>query len=86
MATNDGYSPYPVPLTALQVKDALVRASNLTVELANYVGHNTSATLPTLATGIKAGDIWEDTANGIYYRAYVDTVIPASPVLVFFEV
>jgi len=29
MATNDGYSPYAVPLTSLQIKNALIRADAL---------------------------------------------------------
>ena len=84
MATNDGYSPYPLGLTALDAKNAIIRASNLSTELLNYVGTSGSNTVPTLASGIKANDVWENTADGVVYRAYIDTV--GTPVLVWFEV
>ena len=84
MATNDGYSPYPIGLTALQVKDAINRSHNLDTEFANYVGISTNATAPTIAGGVKDGDIWLDTTNSKYYVARIDTT--GTPVLLFFEV
>jgi len=84
MATNDGYTPYPLGLTAAEVKTAITRAFNLTAELSLYVGFSGNAVVPTLASGIKDGDIWHNTATGVRYQAYVDNI--GTPTLVFFEV
>jgi len=84
MATNDGYSPYPLGLTAQQAKDAITRAHNLSTELLGYIAYLDSSILPTLLDGVKEGDIWHDPVGGKYYRAYVDTT--GAPVLLYFEV
>lgn len=87
MPTNDGYSPYPLNLTALQVKTAIDRAHNLSTELLGYVAYRDSTVPPTLAQGIKEGDIWHNPSldpalgGGKYYRAYLD-----GSALVYFEV
>jgi len=84
MATNDGYTPYPLGLTAVEVKTAIDRAFNLTAELGLYVGFTGSTTVPNLLSGIKDGDVWHNVSTGVRYQAYVDTV--GTPALLFFEV
>lgn len=37
MATNDGYSPYPIGLTAVDTVAALTRAHNSNTLFVNYV-------------------------------------------------
>jgi hypothetical protein len=83
MATNDGYSPYPLGLTALQTKDAITRAHNLSTELLGYVAYLDATVAPALGgpEGVKEGDIWHSETSGIYYRAFVDT-----GTLLYFEV
>ena len=78
MATNDGYSPYPLGLTAVQAVDAITRAHNLSTELLGYVKYTTGVTPPT---GSKPGDIWLNSTTGKLYRAMVE-----STVLVWLEV
>lgn len=78
MATNDGYSPYPLGLTALQTVTAITRAFNLDTELQGYVVYSEGATSPTTA---KSGDLWLNTSTGKLYRAHFE-----STVLVWLEV
>jgi len=86
MATIDGYVPYPITLTAVQAKNAILRSFNLTAELTGYVAFSSTTTPPTLLTGIKDGDVWNDSAAGKRYLAYVDVTNVANHVLVFFEI
>jgi len=86
MATNDGFAPYPIGLTALEVKTAINRAFNLSTELQGYVGIQSNATAPTIAGGVKTGDVWEDISNAKFYNARIDATDPQNPVLVYFEV
>jgi len=92
MATNDGYSPYAIGLTALQVKDSITRSHNLSTELGHgaafsgrYVGYSDANTPPNVNQGIKEGDIWHDITNGIFYRAYIDTTVIPN-VALYFEI
>ena len=78
MATNDGYSPYPLGLTAVQAVEAITRAFNLDTELDNYVSYIESTTPPTDA---KSGDFWLNTNTGKIYRGHFE-----STVLVWLEV
>lgn len=76
MATNDGYTPYSVDLTASQVKTALQNAHNyLPSALPNgYTDYIASGTKPTQTADsrtIRAGMIWNDTTNQRVYRAIV---------------
>jgi len=86
MATNDGYSPYTLGMTAAEAATAITRAANLSTELLGYVGYTGAATPPTIAGGANDGDVWYDSANGLFYRAQIDVVNPASPVLIYFEI
>lgn len=66
MATNDGYSPYPIGLTASQTVEALNRAYNLSDgDFVKYVEGMTPPTSP------KMGDSWYNTSTYKIYRAYV---------------
>jgi hypothetical protein len=78
MATNDGYSPYPLGLTAVQAVTAITRAHNLSTELQGYVTYTSSATPPVAA---KTGDLWLNSTSGKLYRASFE-----STVLVWLEV
>lgn len=67
MATNDGYSPYPIGLTASQTVEAINRAYNLSDgDFVKYVEGVQAPTSP------KMGDIWNNTALNRMYRAYTD--------------
>jgi hypothetical protein len=67
MATNDGYSPYPIGLTASQTVEAIMRAYNLSDgDFVKYVEGLTAPTSP------KMGDIWNNLSENKAYRAYVD--------------
>lgn len=78
MATNDGYSPYPLGLTAVQAVEAITRAYNLDTELGGYVVFSEGTTHPTDS---KTGDLWLNSSTGKLYRANVE-----SSVLVWLEV
>lgn len=80
MATNDGYSPYPIGLTAAEAVAAIKRAHNLYIELSVYNGFRQSATPPAILT-IKNGDLWFNTTTEILYRANID-----GTTLLWFEV
>jgi hypothetical protein len=84
MATNDGYSPYPIGLTAAEATAAIKRAFNLDTELLGYVRYSVSATPPTILNS-KHGDLWMNTSADKLYRAYVG-VDNGMPVLLWFEV
>jgi len=93
MATADGYAPYPLNLTALQVKDAITRAFNLDTEFLGKVSYFDTPTPPALSAlpnSIKTGDFWHDSSTGIngdkLYQAKVDNSDALNPVLVLFEV
>lgn len=78
MATNDGYSPYPLGLTAVQAVEAINRAYNLSTELGGYVVYQEGTTAPTTA---KSGDLWLNSSTGKLFRASFE-----STVLVWLEV
>ncbi len=94
MATNDGYSPYPLGLTAGEAVTAILKAHNLEAsidsildaygignlgeELNDKINFVESATIPTDA---KAGTIWRDIDSNVLHIAYTDDVE-----LVWFEV
>ena len=80
MATNDGYAPYPIGLTAAQTVEAILRAFNLDTEFANYVKYTGNATAPVIAV-TKDGDIWVNSTAAKVYRAYI-----ADSTLFWFEV
>lgn len=65
MATNDGYSPYPIGLTAVDTVAALTRAHNSNTLFVNYVAQ---AAVPTSIS--HNGDIWNDIDTNKLYRAY----------------
>lgn len=79
MATNDGYSPYPIGLTASETVEAIKRAHNIDNDLAGYVGYSESASTPSI-TNVKSGDLWRNTNTNKLFRAYVE-----SDVLVWLE-
>lgn len=82
MATNDGYSPYPIGLTAAQSVQALKRAYNLNTELDGYVEVFETTVAPTInSDDVKTGDIWKNTGTGKVFMANVE-----SSVLVWLEV
>lgn len=67
MATLDGYSPYPVALTAEETVYAINRAFNLDDELTDYVLRTIDTEIPDSAV---ACDIFTD--NERVFRAYVE--------------
>jgi hypothetical protein len=71
MATNDGYSPYPIGLTASQSVEAIRRAYDLDVELEEYVKMIQSETPPAKSTS-KMGDLWYNITSQKIYRAYLE--------------
>ena len=71
MATNDGFSPYPIGLTAAQSVAAILRAHNFDGEIAGLVAFTDSDTAPLVAN-TKTGDIWQYTTQGKLYRGWVD--------------
>lgn len=72
MATNDGYSPYPIGLTAAEATNAIRRAYNLSTELLGYVRFKSHTDRPS-AFETKDGDLWYNTLAQKLYRASVDT-------------
>jgi len=86
MATADGFQPYSLGLTAIQVKDAINRAHNISTELANFNGFYNQVAMPLIADGIVEVDIWRNGATGKLFRAYIDTTNALVPELVYFEV
>jgi hypothetical protein len=90
MATNDGYSPYPIGLTASQSVSAINNAYNMSSILTQYSRFTTAAVPPAISTTdshlgtvtTKEGDYWFDNVNYILYRAYIDS----SSNLFWFEV
>lgn len=80
MATNDGYSPYPIGLTAAESVAAIRRAFNLSTELLGYVRYAGATTPPTILN-TKNGDIWLNSTTDKLYRAYID-----GTTLIWFEV
>lgn len=80
MATNDGYSPYPIGLTAVESVSAINRAFNLDEELRGntngYGKYYDSSTAPSIATNnIKSGDVWRNSTTSKLYMANVETGI-----------
>jgi|WetSurMetagenome_2_1015567.scaffolds.fasta_scaffold829379_2 hypothetical protein len=71
MATNDGYSPYPLGLTAADATAAIRRAYNLNTEFLGYVRYKESDVAPIVST-VKQGDIWYNTTTKSIYRAYIE--------------
>lgn len=67
MATLDGYSPYPIELTAEQSVYAIKRAWNLDSELINYIYRTIGSTAPAKPS---FGDYW--TNEDKVFRAYVE--------------
>lgn len=67
MATADGYSPYPVSLTAEQVVWAINRSYNLDHELINYPLRVIADEVPDSAV---AGDMFTD--NERLFTAWVE--------------
>mgnify|MGYP000178484142 FL=1 len=84
MATNDGYSPYPLGLTAAQATAAIKRAFNLDTEFLGYVRYSSSATPPTILTS-KHGDLWLNSSNDKLYKASIGADGNGA-VLLWFEV
>lgn len=80
MATNDGYSPYPLGLTAAEATSAIRRAFNMDTELLGYVRYKSSVTAPSVLN-TKDGDLWLNATTQKLYRASVD-----GTVLIWFEV
>lgn len=67
MATLDGYSPYPVSLTAEQTVWAIQRSYNLDDELINYVLRTIDDDVPDSAV---MGDYFTDEERE--FRAFVE--------------
>ena len=80
MTTNDGYSPYPIGLTAAESVAAIRRAFNLDTELLGYVRYSGTTTPPTILT-TKNGDLWLNASTDKLYRAAID-----GTTLLWFEV
>ncbi len=80
MATNDGYSPYPIGLTAAQTVEAINRAYNLDDEINNASGFTSGPTQPAIESS-KTGDLWFNTNLFRLFRAYVEDTT-----LLWFEV
>jgi hypothetical protein len=71
MATNDGYSPYPLGLTAADASAAIRRAYNLNNEFIGYVRYKESEVAPIISS-VKQGDIWYNITTKSIYRAYIE--------------
>jgi len=83
MATQDGYAPYPINLTAKQSVDAIHRAHKLPETLAQYSHIAQTDTPPTYEDIETSGEFWFNTTNGKVYRAFKND---DDQVLVWFEV
>lgn len=70
MATNDGYAPYPLGLTASEAVTAITRAFNMSTELENYQYYYTQSALPT--TVIRSGDLWRDEDSNKVYMSTLE--------------
>jgi hypothetical protein len=80
MATNDGYQPYPIGLTASQATNAIKRAHDLDEELSEFVKITSSITPPTVLE-TKTGDLWKNLTTSKIYRASIE-----GSTLLWFEV
>jgi hypothetical protein len=80
MPTNDGYTPYPIGLTAEETVAALQRSNDLDNEFSNYVKFFTSSTSPNISQ-TKNSDIWLNSDTSKLYRASID-----GSTLIWFEV
>lgn len=67
MATLDGYTPYPVTLTAEETVFAIKRAFNLDEELVNYIKRTLAEALPPFPN---TGDFYSD--NDRSFLAHVE--------------
>jgi len=67
MATLDGYTPYPVTLTAEETVYAIKRAFNLDEELKGYIKRTIADILPSFPM---TGDFYSD--NDRSYIAHVE--------------
>lgn len=65
MATNDGYNPYPIGLSAVDTVAALNRAHTAKDIFINYT---TQSVLPVEIQ--HNGDIWHDSDTGKMYSGY----------------
>lgn len=83
MATQDGFSPYPINLTAAQSVAAIHRAHNLEETLAHYPFIAQTETPPTLETVKTSGEFWYCTKTAKLYRCYINET---EGVILWFEV
>lgn len=83
MATNDGYNPYPINLSAKQSVEAIRRAHVLPETLAHYSFISKTDTPPTISEIKTSGEFWFNESNGKLYRSYISDT---DNVLVWFEV
>jgi len=80
MATNDGYSPYPLGLSAADASAAIRRAYYLDDELAGFVRYTNADTAPSVINTM-TGDLWYSTTLNKLFRAEVE-----GTTLIWFEV
>ena len=83
MATNDGYNPYPLNLSAQQSVEAIHRAHKLPETLAQYPHITKTETPPTFADVETSGEFWFNTTTSKLYRAFKND---AENVLIWIEV
>lgn len=70
MANADGYTPYPINLTATQTVAAIMRAHNLEDSLVNYVQTHAGTSFPVSPNN---NDLYNK--DDVLYRASVDAGI-----------
>lgn len=83
MATQDGFSPYPIGLNAKQSVAAIHRAHTLPETLSHYAFVAQTETPPTYNDVQTSGEFWFNISNGKMYQAYRND---EDKVLVWFEV
>lgn len=69
MATNDGYQPYPIGLTASQSVDGIKNGYQLYNILKNYTRVYESETAPTITDVYNGYEIWYNTLTDKVYRS-----------------
>lgn len=72
MATQDGYSPYPIGLSAADSVTAIRRAHNLLDTLKSYCEIIPAESAPTYEDIENQCSYWYDTLNNKLYRAFVN--------------
>lgn len=83
MATLDGYSPYPLDLTAKDAVAAIKRAHLLEETLKGYSSVYESDTPPNVAEVYNGSEFWLNTNTGRLYRGYKNSDLN---IVVWFEI